>query len=116
VSRIDSDKQLLLNPLTNHWRWGKCVEYGHRFGQFNRVEVKERSEQVFDRQTDYRWALEDSFRYQNTMSNGTTQERVDMMLELWETAQIRQHQFEINLRQGKQLQLQTEQAKERVLA
>jgi hypothetical protein len=50
------------------------------------------------------------------MSNGTTQERVDMMLELWETAQIRQHQFEINLRQGKQLQLQTEQAKERVLA
>lgn len=71
VSRKDSQNQRLLSPLTNHRGQGKSAEHGHKFGQFNRVEFKERSEMAFDTQLNYRRELEESFRYQNTMSNGT---------------------------------------------
>lgn len=111
VSRKDMDNQRLLSPLTNHRGQGKSAEHGHKFGQFNRVEFKERSEQVFDQQTDYRRALEESFRYQNTMSNGTAQERASMMLELRDVQQERQQQLAADLRRAEELRLQVEQAK-----
>ena len=105
VSRKDSHNQRLLSPLTNHRGKGKSEAHGQKFGQFNRVEFKERSEVVFDTQLNYRRELEESFRYQNTMSNGTTQERVAMTLELRDTEQARaiQRQTE-QLRQQEQAQ------------
>lgn len=116
VSRKDSQNQRLLSPLTNHRGKGKSEAHGQKFGQFNRVEFKERSEVAFDIQMGYRRELEESFRYQNTMSNGTTQERVAMTLELRATERDRQQQTEANLRQVEQLRLQREQEQAQKLA
>jgi hypothetical protein len=116
VSRKDSHNQKLLSPLTNHRGQGKSEAHGQKFGQFNRVDFKERSEASFDRQTGYRRELEESFRYQNTMSNGTTQERATMTLELRDTERERQQQIEANLRQAEQLRLQREEAQKLALA
>jgi hypothetical protein len=116
VSRKDSHNQKLLSPMTNHRGQGKSEAHGQQFGQFNRVTFKERSEAAFDRQTSYRRELEESFRYQNTLSNGTTQERAAMMLELRDTEHNRQQQIEASLRQVEQLRLQREEAQKLALA
>ena len=106
VSRKDSQNQRLLSPLTNHRGQGKSESHGQKFGQFNRVAFKEHSETVFDQQTGYRRELEETFRYQNTMSNGTAQERASMTLELRDSERARQQQIEASLRQLEQLRLQ----------
>lgn len=110
VSRKDMANQRLLSPLTNHRGQGKSAEHGHKFGQFNRVEFKTRSEQAFDHQTGYRRELEESFRYQNTMSHGTTQEKAAMTLELREVQQERALSLANDLRRAEKLRLQIEQA------
>ena len=115
VSRKDMANQRLLSPLTNHRGQGKSQAHGHHFGQFNRVEFKTRSEQAFDQQTGYRRELEESFRYQNTMSHGTIQEKAAMTLELRDTQQGRQLQLAADLRRAEELRLQTEQAKQLAL-
>lgn len=79
----------LLSPLTNHRGQGKSQAHGHKFGQFNRVDFKECSEQTFDQQAGYRREFEESFQYQNTMSNGTMQEKAAMTLELRDVQQER---------------------------
>lgn len=112
VSRKDMGNQRLLSPLTNHRGQGKSQAHGHKFGQFNRVAFKERSEEVFDRQTGYRRELEDSFRYQNTMSNGTTQQKAAMTLELRDVQQERQQRLAADLRRAEELRLQTERTKQ----
>jgi hypothetical protein len=116
VSRKDSHNQRLLSPMTNHRGQGKSEAHGQKFGQFNRVEFKKRSEAAFDAQMGYRRELEESFRYQNTMSNGTTQERAAMTLELRDTERDRQQQIEASLRQVEQLRLQREQEQAQKLA
>lgn len=116
VSRKDSDNRRLLSPMTNHRGTGKSEAHGQKFGQFNRVEFKEHSEVAFDTQLGYRRELEESFRYQNTMSNGTTQERVNMTLELRDSEQARQRQIETDQRQVEQLRLQVEQVQAQKLA
>jgi hypothetical protein len=119
VSRKDSHNQRLLSPMTNHRGQGKSEEHGQKFGQFNRVSFKARSEAAFDTQLNYRRELEDSFRYQNTMSNGTTQEKVSMTLELRQVESDRQAQREqlaAQLRQVEQLRQQQELARKQELA
>lgn len=119
VSRKDSQNQRLLSPLTNHRGQGKSLEHSQKFGSFNRVDFKERSEAAFDRQLSYERPLEESFRYQNTMSNGTTQERVDMTLELRQSETERQAQREhlaAQLRQVEQLRHQQELTRKQELA
>jgi hypothetical protein len=116
VSRKDGHNQKLLSPMTNHRGQGKSEAHGQQFGQFNRVAFKERSEAAFDQQMSYRRELEESFRYQNAMSNGTTQERVAMTLELHDTERNRQQQIEASLRQVEQLRLQREEAHKLALA
>ena len=114
VSRKDMQNQRLLSPMTNHRGHGKNAEHGHKFGQFNRVEFKERSEAAFDTQLNYRRELEESFRYQNTMSNGTVQERAAITLELRDTQHERQQQLAADLRRAEELRL--EQAKKVALS
>lgn len=109
VSRKDSHNQRLLSPLTNHRGKGKSEVHGQKFGQFNRVEFKERSEMAFDTQMGYRRELEESFRYQNTMSNGTVQERAAMTLELRDTQQERQQQLAADLQRTEELRLEQAQ-------
>jgi hypothetical protein len=110
VSRKDMQNQRLLSPLTNHRGQGKSAEHGRKFGQFNRVAFKERCERAFDQQFAYRRELEESFRYQNTMSNGTTAERVAMTIEWRDTQRERQQQLALNLQRAEELRLQIEQA------
>ncbi|WP_018622460.1 DUF5712 family protein [Spirosoma luteum] len=112
VSRKDSHNQRLLSPMTNHRGQGKSAEHGHKFGQFNRVAFKERSEVAFDTQLNYRRELEESFRYQNTMSNGTVQERAAMTLELRDTQHERQQQLAADLRRAEELRLEQAKAME----
>ncbi|GAB3322661.1 DUF5712 family protein [Larkinella ripae] len=112
VSRKDSHNQRLLSPLTNHRGKGKSETHGQKFGQFNRVVFKERSETVFDTQMGYHRELTETFRYQNTMSNGTIQERAAMTLELRDTERARQQQMEAGLRPMEQLRVQAEQARQ----
>lgn len=95
--------------MTNHRGKGKSEAHGQKFGPFNRGAFKVRSEAVFDTQLNYRRELEEGFRYQNTMSNGTTQEKVAMTLELREIEQACQRQIEAALRKAEQLRLQREQ-------
>ena len=116
VSRKDSHNQKLLSPLTNHRGQGKSEAHAQKFGQFNRVDFKERSEAAFDQQTGYRRELEETFRYQNTMSHGTTQERATLTLELRDTERDRQQQIEASLREIEQLRLQREEAQKLALA
>ncbi|GAB3791032.1 DUF5712 family protein [Spirosoma horti] len=109
VSRKDSHNQRLLSPLTNHRGQGKSEAHGQKFGQFNRVSFKERSEAAFDTQLNYRRELEESFRYQNTMSNGTVQERAAMTLELRDTQHERQQQLATDLQRTEELRLEQTQ-------
>lgn len=114
VSRKDANNKRLLSPLTNHRGQGKSAAHGQKFGQFNRVEFKERSEAVFDQQLGYRREVQESFRYQNTMSHGTVLERVDLIVSVRdqerERAAEQQRQAE-QLRQAEQ-QRQTEQLRQ----
>lgn len=114
VSRKDSHNQRLLSPLTNHRGQGKSQEHSQKFGGFNRVAFKERSEAAFDQQLSYERPLEESFRYQNTMSNGTVQERATMTLELRDTQHERQQQLAADLQRAEELRL--EQAKQVALS
>jgi hypothetical protein len=100
--------------LTNHRGQGKSQAHGQKFGQFNRVEFKERSEQAFDSQLGYGREFEERFRYQNTMSNGTAQERASMLVEVRDAERDRQQA--LALRQAEQLRLQAEQARKLELA
>ncbi len=106
VSRKDSQNQRLLSPLTNHRGKGKSEAHGQKFGQFNRVEFKERSEAAFDQQFSYRRELAETFLYQNLMSNGSAQERALVMLEQREW---QQQQLQESLRQAEQVRQQQEQ-------
>lgn len=113
VSRKDADNKRLLSPLTNHRGQGKSEAHGQKFGQFNRVDFKERSEAIFDQQLDYRREVQESFRYQNTMSNGTALERADLIVSVRDqereraAEQLRQAEQQ---RQAEQLRQQQEQA------
>lgn len=110
VSRKDRQNQRLLSPLTNHRGQGKSAEHGRKFGQFNRVAFKERCERAFDQRLDYQRELDESFRYQNTMSNGTAPERAAITLELRDRQHERQQQLAADLQQAEALRLQREQA------
>ena len=111
VSRKDSHNQKLLSPMTNHRGTGKSEAHGQKFGQFNRVDFKERSEVAFDTQMGYHRSLEESFRYQNTMSNGTTQERVTMLvMQRDQERQAEQQRAQEIQRQAELLRQQQEQA------
>ncbi|RAJ89755.1 hypothetical protein LX87_05692 [Larkinella arboricola] len=116
VSRKDMQNKRLLSPLTNHRGQGKSVEHGRKFGQFNRVAFKERCERAFDQRLNYRRELDESFRYQNTMSNGTAPERAALTLELRDVQQERQQQLAADLRRAEELRMQREQAQKMELS
>ncbi|GAB4028954.1 DUF5712 family protein [Spirosoma koreense] len=97
--------------MNNHRGQNKSAVHDHKFGQFNRVDFKERSEQAFNLQSVYRRELEVSFRYQNTMSNGTRQGKAAMTLELRDGHQEHQLQVAADRRRAEELRLQAEQAK-----
>ena len=80
VSRKDQSNSKLLSPLNNSS--GRNEKHSKKFGQFNGVNFKQNCEVAFDSQFEYKRELQEGFRYQNTMQNGSISEKADMILAL----------------------------------
>lgn len=74
VSRKDQANKKKLSPLTNH----KNTKNGIIKGGFDRVNLFKQVEQGFDKQFDYDRQPSESFRYHNTIKNGS----ISQLLEL----------------------------------
>lgn len=71
VSRKDASNKIKLSPMTHHRNTTK----GRVHGGFDRVNFKQRSEEIFDQMFSYERPYEDSFNYSNTIKNGTREQR-----------------------------------------
>ncbi|RFZ94863.1 molybdopterin-guanine dinucleotide biosynthesis protein MobB [Mucilaginibacter conchicola] len=76
VSRKDASNSIKLSPLNNSK--GKNAEHSLKVGQFDRVAFKQAAESLFDRLFDYTRTLDESFKYANTLKNGSYEERKQM--------------------------------------
>lgn len=85
VSRKDKENKIKLSPLTNHRNTSK----GTIKGGFDRDNFKQRCEQSFDRKFTYERAQEDSYRYANTMKNGSTEDKIKLIEESVKQEHIR---------------------------
>ncbi|QXV65976.1 molybdopterin-guanine dinucleotide biosynthesis protein MobB [Mucilaginibacter sp. 21P] len=76
VSRKDVGNSIKLSPLNNSK--GKNAEHSLKVGQFDRVAFKQYAESLFDQLFDYPRTLDESFKYANTLKNGSYEERKQM--------------------------------------
>ena len=74
VSRKDVSNTKKLSPLTNH----QHTRGGPVKGGFSRDQFKDRTERAFDQQFNHKRELQDSYRYVNTMKNGSVQDKIEM--------------------------------------
>lgn len=74
VSRKDQSNKKKLSPLTNH----KNTKKGTVKGGFDRKNLFQQAEQGFDRLFSYDRQLTESFKYYNTMKNGTISDQLNM--------------------------------------
>jgi len=74
VSRKDQSNKKKLSPLTNH----KNTKKGTVKGGFDRKNLFQQAEQGFDRLFNYDRQLTESFKYYNTMKNGSISDQLDM--------------------------------------
>lgn len=74
VSRKDQANKKKLSPLTNH----KNTKKGVITGGFDRVNLFQQAEQGFDKLFGYNRQLSESFKYANTMKNGSMEDKLKM--------------------------------------
>lgn len=74
VSRKDQSNKKKLSPLTNH----KNTKKGTVKGGFDRKNLFQQAEQGFDRLFGYKRELTETFKYYNTMKNGSITEQINM--------------------------------------
>lgn len=74
VSRKDQSNKKKLSPLTNH----KNTKKGVVTGGFDRKNLFQQAEKGFDRLFNYDRQLTESFKYYNTMKNGSIPEQLNM--------------------------------------
>ena len=74
VSRKDQSNKKKLSPLTNH----KNTKKGTVTGGFDRVNLFQQAEQGFDKLFGYDRQLSESFKYANTMKNGSISEQIEL--------------------------------------
>ena len=74
VSRKDQANKKKLSPLTNH----KNTKNGIIKGGFDRVNLFKQVEQGFDKQFDYDRQPSESFRYHNTIKNGSISQQLEL--------------------------------------
>ena len=74
VSRKDQANKKKLSPLTNH----KNTKNGVITGGFDRVNLFQQAEQGFDKLFGYNRQLSESFKYINTMKNGSIDDKLKM--------------------------------------
>jgi len=74
VSRKDQSNKKKLSPLTNH----KDTKKGTVTGGFDRVNLFQQAEQGFDKLFGYNRQISESFKYANTMKNGSISEQLEL--------------------------------------
>ena len=74
VSRKDQANKKKLSPLTNH----KDTKNGVIKGGFDRVNLFQQAEQVFDKLFDYNRQQSESFNYHNTMKNSSIPKQIEL--------------------------------------
>lgn len=74
VSRKDQSNKIKISPLTNH----KNTKKGTVKGGFDRKNLFQQTEQGFDKLFDYKRELTETFKYCNTMKNGSISDQLDM--------------------------------------
>ncbi|MDR1717033.1 MAG: DUF5712 family protein [Prevotella sp.] len=74
VSRKDQSNKIKISPLTNH----RNTKKGIITGGFDRTTLFENVEKGFDRLFAYNRQLSETFRYCNTMKNGTVTDKLQM--------------------------------------
>ncbi|MCC9043306.1 DUF5712 family protein [Myroides sp. M-43] len=76
VSRKDITNKIKLSPKNNSR--GKNVEHSAKFGQFDNLDFKENSENIFDQMFNYQRALKEKLVYSVTMNNGSSEDKKSM--------------------------------------
>jgi hypothetical protein len=76
VSRKDASNGIKLSSLNNSK--GKNAAHSKKVGQFDRVAFKHISEALFDRMFDYDREVKESFKYANTLKNGTYEQKEEL--------------------------------------
>lgn len=88
VSRKDQSNKIKLSPLTNH----RNTKKGVIKGGFDRTNFFQQVEKGFDKLFNYDRPLNESFKYYNTMKNGTITEQIslqgDMLIHEKENKQV----------------------------
>ncbi|MDM1483855.1 molybdopterin-guanine dinucleotide biosynthesis protein MobB [Myroides odoratimimus] len=73
VSRKDITNKIKLSPKNNSR--GKNAEHSAKFGQFDNLAFKERSERIFDSMFNYQRELKEKLAYSITMDKGSVEEK-----------------------------------------
>jgi len=76
VSRKDSSNSIKLSPLNNSR--GSNAAHSEKVGQFDRVAFKQATESLFDNMFGYEREIKESFKYANTLKNGSYEEKQDV--------------------------------------
>ncbi|PCH66647.1 MAG: hypothetical protein COC01_07585 [Bacteroidetes bacterium] len=80
ISRKDMSNSKKLSPLANEKGGNNSILNGRKVQRgFNRDQFKERTEKAFDGQFNYSRNIQESYRYFNTMKNGSARDKVEMM-------------------------------------
>lgn len=77
VSRKDMTNSIKLSPM-NKSR-GRNHKHSQKVGQFDRKAFAESGERLFDQKFGFDRGLDETFRYTNTMKNGTIEQKLDML-------------------------------------
>jgi len=73
VSRKDASNRIKLSPLNNSR--GSNAAHSEKVGQFDRVAFKQATESLFDTMFGYERETKESFKYTNTLKNGSCEEK-----------------------------------------
>lgn len=73
VSRKDASNSIKLSPLNNSK--GTNAVHSQKVGQFDRVAFKQATESLFDQMFGYEREVKESFKYANTLKNGSYEEK-----------------------------------------
>ena len=101
VSRKDITDSIRLSPLNNSR--GKNVAHSLRVGQFDRSAFKQAAERTFDKAFGYDRELKETFRYANTLKNGSCEQKLEMRADEKKEQELKRQQMEYE-RQQKQKQ------------
>ena len=78
VSRKDITNTIKLSPQNTSK--GKNKEHSAKLGEFNRTAFKQSGETLFDALFDFDRGLKETLTYANTMKNGTTEQKAQMLV------------------------------------